>query len=62
MSNVSRCWTKARAWNMFSGCCGTSGPGLWTRREAYANDQAFPLTLTAVTAKSNRSKADKDLA
>ncbi len=30
------------------------------RREAYANDQASPLTLIAVTAKSNRSKADKD--
>ncbi|WLQ45622.1 HNH endonuclease family protein (plasmid) [Streptomyces laculatispora] len=30
------------------------------RREAYANDQDSPLTLIAVTAKSNRSKADKD--
>ncbi|MEU6433799.1 HNH endonuclease family protein [Streptomyces albidoflavus] len=30
------------------------------RREAYANDQGSPLTLVAVTAKSNRSKADKD--
>ncbi|MBT1188928.1 HNH endonuclease [Streptomyces sp. CJ_13] len=39
-----------------------SGGYAWDakRREAYANDQASPLTLTAVTAKSNRSKADKD--
>lgn len=39
-----------------------SGGFAWTaaRREAYANDQASPLTLIAVTAKSNRSKADKD--
>ncbi|MFI5642721.1 HNH endonuclease [Streptomyces goshikiensis] len=34
----------------------------WTaaRREAYANDQASPDTLIAVSAASNRSKADKD--
>ncbi|MFD3558035.1 hypothetical protein ACFWWA_38990 [Streptomyces goshikiensis] len=32
------------------------------RREAYANDQAYPDTLIAVSAASNRSKADKDLA
>ncbi|MGW2997554.1 HNH endonuclease family protein [Streptomyces sp. NPDC001193] len=30
------------------------------RREAYANDQASPDTLIAVSAASNRSKADKD--
>ncbi|MFI0243097.1 HNH endonuclease family protein [Streptomyces sp. NPDC016845] len=30
------------------------------RREAYANDQTSPDTLIAVTAASNRSKADKD--
>ncbi|MGW3520775.1 hypothetical protein [Streptomyces hydrogenans] len=30
------------------------------RREAYANDQDSPATLIAVTAASNRSKADKD--
>ncbi|WP_420718769.1 HNH endonuclease family protein [Streptomyces sp. XY413] len=34
----------------------------WTaaRREAYANDQNSPDTLIAVSAASNRSKADKD--
>ncbi|MEU0691570.1 HNH endonuclease family protein [Streptomyces uncialis] len=39
-----------------------SGARSWTaaRREAYANDQAAPFSLVAVTAKSNRSKADKD--
>ncbi|MFJ7629806.1 HNH endonuclease family protein [Streptomyces sp. NPDC097595] len=39
-----------------------SGGYAWdaSRREAYANDQASPLTLIAVTAKSNRSKSDKD--
>ncbi|MFD9338134.1 hypothetical protein ACFWBF_27590 [Streptomyces sp. NPDC060028] len=31
-----------------------------TRQEAYANDQASPDTLIAVSAASNRSKADKD--
>ncbi|MCX4632736.1 HNH endonuclease family protein [Streptomyces sp. NBC_01443] len=30
------------------------------RREAYANDQGSPETLIAVSAASNRSKADKD--
>lgn len=30
------------------------------RREAYANDLASPDTLIAVSAASNRSKADKD--
>ncbi|MFJ5636696.1 hypothetical protein ACIQF5_29200 [Streptomyces goshikiensis] len=30
------------------------------RREAYANDQASPVTLIAVTVESNRSKSDKD--
>ncbi|MEU4999301.1 HNH endonuclease family protein [Streptomyces sp. NPDC021622] len=39
-----------------------SGGYAWdaARREAYANDQASPVTLIAVTAKSNRSKGDKD--
>ncbi|HEY9327014.1 MAG TPA: HNH endonuclease family protein [Streptomyces sp.] len=39
-----------------------SGGYAWdaARREAYANDQGSSLTLIAVTAKSNRSKADKD--
>ncbi|MFD3907991.1 HNH endonuclease [Streptomyces sp. CB04723] len=39
-----------------------SGGHAWdaARREAYANDQRSPVTLIAVTAKSNRSKADKD--
>ncbi|MEU8943015.1 MULTISPECIES: hypothetical protein [Streptomyces] len=39
-----------------------SGGFAWdaARRGVYANDQASPLTLIAVTAKSNRSKADKD--
>jgi uncharacterized protein DUF1524 len=32
------------------------------RREAYANDQASPDTLIAVSAASNRSKSDKDTA
>ncbi|MFJ8212126.1 DUF1524 domain-containing protein [Streptomyces sp. NPDC096033] len=34
----------------------------WTaaRREAYANDLATPTSLIAVTARSNRAKADKD--
>uniref|UniRef100_A0AAU3GJU2 HNH endonuclease family protein n=1 Tax=Streptomyces sp. NBC_01401 TaxID=2903854 RepID=A0AAU3GJU2_9ACTN len=39
-----------------------SGGFAWdaARREAYANDQGSELTLIAVTAKSNRSKSDKD--
>ncbi|MFF4105428.1 DUF1524 domain-containing protein [Streptomyces sp. NPDC001903] len=39
-----------------------SGASAWTakRREAYANDLATPTSLIAVTAKSNRAKADKD--
>ncbi|MEV6734236.1 MULTISPECIES: HNH endonuclease family protein [unclassified Streptomyces] len=39
-----------------------SGGFAWdaARREAYANDQASPDTLIAVSAASNRSKADKD--
>ncbi len=39
-----------------------SGGYAWDagRREAYANDQGSPSTLIAVTAKSNRSKSDKD--
>ncbi|MFB7678463.1 HNH endonuclease [Kitasatospora purpeofusca] len=39
-----------------------SGGYAWDagRREAYANDQGSPLTLVAVTAKSNRAKGDKD--
>ncbi|MFE5958074.1 HNH endonuclease family protein [Streptomyces rubiginosohelvolus] len=39
-----------------------SGGHAWDaeRREAYANDQGSPATLIAVTARSNRSKSDKD--
>ncbi|MFI8769397.1 HNH endonuclease family protein [Streptomyces sp. NPDC053792] len=39
-----------------------SGAWEWTaeRREAYANDQGSPVSLIAVTARSNRAKADKD--
>ncbi|MFD4258256.1 HNH endonuclease family protein [Streptomyces sp. NPDC058534] len=39
-----------------------SGASGWTpeRREAYANDQGAEASLVAVTARSNRSKADQD--
>ncbi|MGV4891417.1 HNH endonuclease family protein [Streptomyces viridosporus] len=39
-----------------------SGASAWSagRREAYANDQGAPQSLVAVTARSNRSKADQD--
>jgi hypothetical protein len=39
-----------------------SGASAWTarRREAYANDQGQETSLVAVTASSNRSKADQD--
>jgi hypothetical protein len=39
-----------------------SGAYAWTpqRREAYANDLDEPLALWAVTAHSNRAKADRD--
>ncbi|MFI9730884.1 HNH endonuclease family protein [Streptomyces sp. NPDC052092] len=39
-----------------------SGASAWTaqRREAYANDQGAEANLMAVTAGSNRSKADQD--
>ncbi|MFJ2374943.1 HNH endonuclease family protein [Streptomyces sp. NPDC087769] len=39
-----------------------SGASQWTaaRREAYANDLDAPRSLVAVTAKTNRSKADQD--
>ncbi|MGW7200728.1 HNH endonuclease family protein [Streptomyces chryseus] len=41
-----------------------SGAFDWTpaRREAYANDQGAEASLVAVTARSNRSKADQDVA
>ena len=39
-----------------------SGASQWTaaRRQAYANDLGAERSLVAVTAKSNRSKADQD--
>ncbi|MGW6877656.1 HNH endonuclease family protein [Streptomyces xanthophaeus] len=39
-----------------------SGASAWTaqRREAYANDQGQAASLVAVTARSNRQKADQD--
>jgi hypothetical protein len=39
-----------------------SGASAWTaaRREAYANDQDAATSLVAVTARSNRQKADQD--
>ncbi|MFF9915588.1 HNH endonuclease family protein [Streptomyces sp. NPDC013457] len=39
-----------------------SGASAWTpaRREAYANDQHAATSLVAVTARSNRAKADRD--
>ncbi|MFF6778977.1 HNH endonuclease family protein [Streptomyces sp. NPDC012637] len=39
-----------------------SGASAWTpaRREAYANDQEASTSLVAVTARSNRAKADRD--
>ncbi len=39
-----------------------TGASSWTaqRGEAYANDQGQPSFLVAVTARSNRSKADQD--
>ncbi|MFC9595800.1 HNH endonuclease family protein [Streptomyces sp. NPDC056944] len=39
-----------------------SGASSWTpaRREAYANDQGAATSLVAVTARTNRSKADQD--
>lgn len=44
----------AEAWN--------SGASAWTaaRREAYANDQEAHTSLVAVTARTNRQKADQD--
>ncbi|WP_346265803.1 HNH endonuclease family protein [Streptomyces chryseus] len=43
---------------------GDSGASQWTadRREAYANDLGAERCLVAVTAKTNRSKADQDSA
>ncbi|WUO94629.1 HNH endonuclease family protein [Streptomyces sp. NBC_00272] len=41
-------------------CDSEQVPWSAARREAYANDQASPVTLIAVSAASNRSKADKD--
>ncbi|MGX1507637.1 UNVERIFIED_CONTAM: hypothetical protein RKD43_006262 [Streptomyces graminofaciens] len=39
-----------------------SGASAWTaaKREAYANDQGAATSLVAVTARTNRSKADQD--
>ena len=39
-----------------------SGASAWkaARREAYANDQGAAASLVAVTARTNRQKADKD--
>ncbi|ALO13609.1 hypothetical protein AQF52_8028 [Streptomyces venezuelae] len=39
-----------------------AGASAWTaaRREAYANDQDAAASLVAVTARSNRAKADRD--
>ncbi|MFE3431180.1 HNH endonuclease family protein [Streptomyces sp. NPDC059171] len=39
-----------------------SGASAWTlaRREAYANDQGADVSLVAVTARTNRQKADQD--
>lgn len=39
-----------------------SGASAWTaaRREAYANDQGSAVSLVAVTARTNRQKADQD--
>lgn len=39
-----------------------SGAGHWppARREAYANDQDAPASLAAVTARTNRHRADRD--
>ncbi|MEW1892237.1 HNH endonuclease family protein [Streptomyces sp. NPDC085659] len=39
-----------------------SGASTWTpaRREAYANDQGADISLVAVTARTNRQKADQD--
>jgi hypothetical protein len=39
-----------------------SGASAWSaqRREPYANDQGQEASLVAVTARSNRSKADQD--
>ncbi|MFL3871337.1 HNH endonuclease family protein [Streptomyces bacillaris] len=39
-----------------------SGASAWTaaRREAYANDQGSTVSLVAVTARTNRQKADQD--
>lgn len=39
-----------------------SGTSAWTEqgREAYANDQGAAVSLMAVTARSNRAKADRD--
>lgn len=41
---------------------GPAGASSWAarRREAYANDQGQPASRVAVTARSNRSKADGD--
>ncbi|MEU7400696.1 HNH endonuclease family protein [Streptomyces sp. NPDC044948] len=53
-SDIDHMTPLAEAWD--------SGASAWSaqRREAYANDQGAEASLVAVTARSNRSKADQD--
>ncbi|MFJ9690438.1 HNH endonuclease family protein [Streptomyces bacillaris] len=52
--DIDRMVPLAEAWD--------SGASAWTaaRREAYANDQGSTVSLVAVTARTNRQKADQD--